>query len=311
MTPIWNGLVSPALINLVYNLMGVERYAVELLATARNNGCPFDKFATLGRQNIFLRPHEIERIESEWGIKVSDVVVPGNDSGIADEVFKRFGANTLHSIDYSDYEGCSVVLDLNAQISQEQEEQYDAVFDGGTLEHVFHFPNAISNCMKLLREGGWFFSVTGSNNWNGHGFYQFSPELFYRVFSKENGFEVKIMALGESPDKGKLYRVEDGADLGHRVQMNGKCPLILIFAAKRVSVNVEIFKSMPYQSDYSVSWEAAETETEDPIRKGVSESVSRSLASRIKSKIGALVRRINPPLPPGITEVEKLADCAR
>ena len=66
--------------------------------------------------------------------------------------------------------------------------KYTLVIDGGCLEHIFNFPVAIKNCMEMLQEGGHFIGITPANNLMGHGFYQFSPELYFRIFSKENGF---------------------------------------------------------------------------------------------------------------------------
>ena len=61
--------------------------------------------------------------------------------------------------------------------------QFDLVFDGGTLEHVFNFSTALKNCMHMVKPHGRFVSVTLPNNWCGHGFYQFSPELFFRALT--------------------------------------------------------------------------------------------------------------------------------
>jgi hypothetical protein len=36
-------------------------------------------------------------------------------------------------------------------------------------------------------------AVTPANNQMGHGFYQFSPELFFRVFSQENGYLLRAL----------------------------------------------------------------------------------------------------------------------
>ena len=36
-----------------------------------------------------------------------------------------------------------------------------------------------------------FVRITPANNFFGHGFYQFTPELFFRIFSAANGFEVE------------------------------------------------------------------------------------------------------------------------
>ena len=79
---------------------------------------------------------------------------------------------------------------MNIPISDSSKDKYTVVIDGGSLEHVFNFPIAIKNCMEMLQVGGYFISLAPANNMLGHGFYQFSPELFYRIFSKENGFSV-------------------------------------------------------------------------------------------------------------------------
>ena len=55
------------------------------------------------------------------------------------------------------------------------------VIDGGLLEHVFDFPTAIRNCMRMVRQGGHLILNLPVNNFPGHGFYRFSPELVFRV----------------------------------------------------------------------------------------------------------------------------------
>ena len=84
------------------------------------------------------------------------------------------------------------------------------MLDSGSLEHVFNFPIAIANCMALTEVGGHFVAITPANNWCGHGFYQFSPELFYRVLCAENGFRVERMIVAECPD-GTWLEVADPA----------------------------------------------------------------------------------------------------
>ena len=56
----------------------------------------------------------------------------------------------------------------------------------------------------MLNIDGVFCSVTCNNNFSGHGFYQFSPELFYRVMSPTYGMEILEMYLAQNhttPDK--------------------------------------------------------------------------------------------------------------
>ncbi|MDR1149764.1 MAG: class I SAM-dependent methyltransferase, partial [Spirochaetaceae bacterium] len=86
-------------------------------------------------------------------------------------MFKHFGAVTVDSIDYSDYEGASIVHDMNLPVPGHLKEKYDCVWDGGALEHVFNYPTAIKNCMDMVKIGGHLILETPCNNQCGHGFY--------------------------------------------------------------------------------------------------------------------------------------------
>jgi hypothetical protein len=76
---------------------------------------------------------------------------------------------------------------------------FSVVYDGGTIEHVFNAVQAFKNGMEMVRVGGHFIQVNPANNFMGHGFWQFSPELIYRVFSAENGFNIRGVFLHECP----------------------------------------------------------------------------------------------------------------
>ena len=85
--------------------------------------------------------------------------------------------------------------------------------DAGSLEHVFDVPTAIRNCMRMVAPGGYFLAITPANNTMGHGFYQFSPELFYRVLSDANGFTVERM-LVTGTSSTRWFEVADPASIG-------------------------------------------------------------------------------------------------
>ena len=65
---------------------------------------------------------------------------------------------------------------MNTPIYGSLKNRFSALLDAGTIEHVFNFPQAIRNCMEMVKVGGHFIQVTVANNFIGHGFYQFSPE---------------------------------------------------------------------------------------------------------------------------------------
>jgi len=145
---------------------------------------------------------------------------------------------------------------MNEPIPDRLKSAFGAVIDGGTLEHIFNFPVAVRNCMQMLTVGGTFLCRTGVNNFLGHGFYQFSPELFFRVFDRQNGFEMERILLLDHMGGGHWYEVSDPKRVGWRDQVVTRGPVSLFVQARKVE-EVPLFGSTPQQSDYSLAWNQA------------------------------------------------------
>jgi hypothetical protein len=124
---------------------------------------------------------------------------------------------------------------------------------------------AIRNCMEMLRCGGRFFIHTGANNLCGHGFYQFCPELFYRIFSLENGFEIERVILHRVGPYGRWYEVPDPKEIRSRVELITFTPIHLIVQAKRTRL-APIFANAPQQSDYVALWEETSNASKEPSK---------------------------------------------
>jgi len=170
--------------------------------------------------------------------------------------FEALGSTQVDSLDYSSFEGAQLVHDLNTPISNAWQGKYDVVFDGGTLEHVFNFPTALKNSMELVREGGRLFSHTCANNLCGHGFYQLSPELFYRALSPENGFEVERIVIHRVGPYGSWREVSDPNAIRARVELITFTPVQMLVQARRSTIK-PIFEKPPLQSDYTALWQAS------------------------------------------------------
>jgi hypothetical protein len=237
--------------------MGIDRYFAEYLIEARALGANFDRTATLGRLNLFIDQRALAQLLQRHGLPAStdDVrAIRTKAAGYSEPFLEMLGAREITSIDASEYQDATVVHDLNRPIGDELKKKFSAVIDGGTLEHVFNFPMAIKNCMDMLEIGGHFFAHTMANNFMGHGFYQFSPELFCRVFSADNGFCLQQVIAYESQIlPPRWYRAADPEDIGERVELINSNPTYLLIHAERVA-DVPIFARTPQQSDYSALW---------------------------------------------------------
>jgi hypothetical protein len=176
------------------------------------------------------------------------------DRGYAEPLLRALGAEVADSMDASEFEGASVVHDMNQPVPEAMKGRYTLVYDGGCLEHVFNYPRALQNCMELLEVGGTLLLLTPCNNYMGHGFYQFSPELFFRALGEENGFAVEAMYMRTLFKRdAPWFLVSDPARLGKRVEATTWESMILFVRARRVR-EVPIFARAPQQSDYSRAW---------------------------------------------------------
>lgn len=153
----------------------------------------------LGRQRLYLHKRELRTLRQayidQFG-KPPTSLARYNWGDFADEFFCDFlGTVNLTVIDASPYEGADVIHDMNWSVGGEMIERFDAVIDCGSLEHIFNVPVALKNLASMVRIGGAIFITTPANNMMGHGFYQFSPELMFRVFSEQNGFCLKTLCF--------------------------------------------------------------------------------------------------------------------
>ena len=235
---------------------------------------------TLGRQQVYLRDDKYNYLCEKFDL--DRILLP--EFGKCDDIFleKTLGC-TISSADYSDYEGAELVHDFNLPLSEKYHGKYDLVIDGGSLEHVFNFPQALANCMNLLSVGGSLFIFTMANNFMGHGFYQFSPELFYRALCEDNGFKVEDMVLFhalypgvEFDDNIQHWRVADPVVVKSRVGLvSGKPGGLMVHAVK--TANMPVFEKYPIQSDYAATYEKA-------VQTNVSNQKA-SVQGKIKDKL--------------------------
>jgi hypothetical protein len=239
--------------------MGIIYRQARMLLDAHRAGIAMDRLLMIGRQSLFLHSSELRAIR-----EVSPRALADYQWGeYSDRFFKEcLGAYEVNTLDYSPYEGANLLYDLNQPVPGEVKGRFDVVVEAGSLEHVFNFPIAIANLMQMTKVGGSIFASTVSNNLCGHGFYQFSPELIFRIFTAENGFELgKVLAIEArypgielTPISG-AFEVADPASVGERVGVVTTRPIMLFFDARKTK-ELPLFARPPMQSDYAAAWDS-------------------------------------------------------
>jgi hypothetical protein len=279
--------------------LGVTPATVEFLVEAAADGVAFTRTLTIGRQKLVASPGRIWKILREQRVAPplakSDFRRQLGWTGWADSLFYLLGASEVDAMDASDYEGATLIHDLNIPVPADLNERFDVVFDGGSLEHIFNVPAALQSYMEMVNVGGRLFVVIPANNYFGHGFYQFSAELFFRAFSEENGYSVeRVLLCHEHNDAvrrfgdrvvvpnaphGRRYEVVDPRTVGERISLVDEKPSMLFVQAKRIARS-SIFRLYPQQSDYEAEWRIHQTTEVSAEPVGRREGVLHLLAHK-------------------------------
>lgn len=176
--------------------------------------------------------------------------------GYSETLFAKLGFGQIESMDLSDFEGATLLQDLNAPVPEDLEQQFDFIFDGGTIEHVFNVPVALQNVFRMLKPGGMFVSANGMNGWVGHGMYQFNPELVWTFWERGCGCRVHTcLGLTKLPGRARALDFPDPAEKGVRLRLRGKIPegrVYLYYEVERMPDSV--LAGTVLQSDYETKW---------------------------------------------------------
>ena len=257
----------------------------------RRRGVDFSTTATIGRQGLYLTRDDLKKNFLFFYEAIEERALESlftEPSSFAEGFLKHLGAKTVHSFDFSAYEGATFIHDMNTPIAEEHKGKYSLVIDGGSLEHIFDFPTAMKNCMEMVKIGGHLAVLNPCNNFMGHGFYQFSPELLFRVLAPANGFQLEAALLVEERRNATWWSVRDPKQVCCRVELVNHCPTNLYVLGRKID-SVIPFQSRPQQSDYALCWAGQEVQTQMPAAMRVIRRLARILLGAKRQKIAAMV----------------------
>lgn len=124
------------------------------------------------------------------------------------ELLKWLGFHEVHALDCSDYEGADTIFNLvNIDVPDSLRNQFDYIYDGGTLQQIFNVPQALVNLCKMVKVNGHIIMDIPSANYVDHGFYCFQPMVLIKFF-ESNGFLINsINLMGIEKKNNKLYHI--------------------------------------------------------------------------------------------------------
>ncbi len=237
--------------------MGLSIPAVEFLCREHLREKIDGPVLTLGRQDIEPTSAELIQIIRSVGLDVEPSALEPSPLQLNDkQLFERIGLKELQSLDCSDYESADLIADLNEPVSEELNDRFRCIIDGGTCEHVFDVRQSLTNISKMLTVGGRVIHISPMNNFANHGFFQLSPTLFFDYYSA-NGFtdlrgyvaEQKQGLVGKT--RWRLFEWDVHRGDHHLVSRE---QLIFLFVAKRTVESTS--GAIPIQSWYRRQFES-------------------------------------------------------
>jgi len=236
--------------------MGINNHLLNFLKYASKRNAIFGKTATIGRQKLMARNQHIQKTLNFE--KKEDI--PKKGDFCENLLLSHFGSEKVDSFDNSDYEGATITCDLNKPLPSHlsgPEYQYDTIIDAGTLEHIFNIPQAFKNISNMCKIGGTIIHGLPANNYCGHGFWQLSPELFFSLYSEDNGYAETEVFLAGLKDEKHWYKVKKPENGIRRVLVNCS-PVLALVRTKKVK---NFSHDNVQQSDYVHSWKGNESES--------------------------------------------------
>ena len=226
--------------------MGFNTSAIRFFLATNNEFAENPKTLILGHQTFaptlwLLFQLKRKKLVKEW-----------KKLNYIDDFLECSGIQKVDYLDFSSYEGATILHDLGQPIPQNLSEVYDLVIDAGTLEHVPDFLTALSNTKKMVKIGGSLLIIAPANNFLGHGCYQLSPEIFHRALALNQGFKIQYSILHvEGFFGGRWINIPDSSDINQRLNVTTKNATYICILAKKISNNAE---KVGNQSDYEYAW---------------------------------------------------------
>lgn len=227
--------------------MGISQGAIALLGRTLHGERCSGSAITFGVQKVAASRSEAAALLARVGI--DPLPLPPSEGRMhQDDLFRMLGYAEVESIDVYGAERPTHVLDLNRPLPAALRDRFHLVYDGGTMEHCFSVPDVLGNVVQLVKIGGRIIHHLPLNNWVDHGFYQFSPTLFFD-FYEANGFRDLAMVLHFNARGKETYISYDPQRDGRLpYSIGGKTQVLLFFSAVKAVHTEQI--AFPLQGRY-------------------------------------------------------------
>lgn len=210
----------------------------------------------IGRQSLILTDNERRKLFEILKFDFNDLDFSVFKEDYVDSLLLSLGVNKIDSVDNSDYEGANIITDLSIKGFHEipSFSSYDLILDLGTGEHIFDFPSYLNSLLCLLNKGGLLMLHLPVSGCNGHGFYQFAPDLFISMARSNKKLSLKSLYLTTE----RYFEMRSYLPLFNgsiRAEWNTLNQVAAIVIFEKTEADISL--SGVFQTDYELAWSEA------------------------------------------------------
>lgn len=283
-------------------VMGLSRAAIAYLMNEGKRREFTGSVLTLGVQGVFMTEEQYETLARDIGFKLAPAPAKPGKAPLfegrisSDYALTRLGFQEVVATDVDGFEEADFLFDLNDDdIPDAHRAKYDLVIDSGTLEHVFNVPNALRNIVNFASDGGRILHLAPSSNHIDHGFYMFSPTLFWDFYSANEqeiiSCELFRYPMPEHDTEPWIFGKYIPGSLGKFSMggLGGGCFGVAALIERTRAIGKI---TVPQQGMYVSMWSDASTPANTKQRQGL-----RKAARTIRTSVGAFRRKFHLQLP--------------
>lgn len=226
--------------------MGIDKHGLAFLEACRYLIKSPDSILTIGRLKIYATESAVRTYIPDRSIEPSSIKY-------LDELLQHKFDCSVDALDFSDYQGATILQDLNSPVPSELKNRFDLVIESGTLEHIMDFKRAAESLGEMTKVGGLMAIITPTNGYVGHGFYQINPDFFYAFFSPENGFEVVTCLMKFAGSPSWFHHPNFAEDIGFRPEFRSRKYIRTFLLVKKVGASkAHVTNSFDYEKIWKV-----------------------------------------------------------
>jgi SAM-dependent methyltransferase len=109
-------------------------------------------------------------------------------------LLSAFSSCEYNCLDVSDYEGATIIHDMNTIIPEQYHNTYDFIYDGGCMDNMFDPVTFLKNTSNILKPGGRIVHLECASALAG-AYLSFSPEWFFSYYAINGYVDCKVYAI--------------------------------------------------------------------------------------------------------------------